>query len=178
MQWFFVFWFFFCERGRHKVSSATITANSLETGRNFLRINVCFALDNMVIQLLMTVSVFVVGDAETPLMIFLGRKWWTYTGSILFHVCRSIRTDGIIKRLTVYESQIERKESNPPSTDIITKEKARSKTKFAICDMLVGFTSAFLCFPCPTRELMLSWVQHKHTAADNPAALGDNVAPV
>lgn len=75
MQCFF-FFFFSCERGRRKVSSATITANfSLETGSNFLRINVCFALDNMVIQLLMTVFVFVVRDAETPLMIFPGRKW-------------------------------------------------------------------------------------------------------
>lgn len=85
--------FFSCERGRRKVPSATITANfSLETGGNFLRINVSFGLDNMVIQRLMTVSVFVVRGAETPLMIFPGRKWRSCTGSVLFRVCRSIRT--------------------------------------------------------------------------------------
>lgn len=41
-------------------------------------------------------------------------------------------SDGIIKRLTVYIASIRRKESSPPSTDIIMKEKARFETKLAV----------------------------------------------
>lgn len=141
---------------------------------NFLRINVCFALNNIVIQL-RNDSFCVCGwgcwnttyDIPGKKIMNLHRK--------CFVLCLQKHQDmsaGIIKRLTVYIwTSIRRKESCLPSPRKITYGKARFGTKLAVLVVantdICPFSSTgefHFCILCVLRiQLMLSSVHHKHT---------------
>lgn len=137
---------------------------------NFLRINVCFALDNTVIQL-RNDSFCVCGwGCWNATCDFPGRKMENLHRK-RFVPCLQEHQDtsgGIVKRLTVHTwASLKRKECSRPSPGKITKKKARFGTKLAvsvatnidICPNSSGFQFC-LCVLLVQREISCCMVQH------------------